>query len=170
MALRPGLINLFGNSSNICFNSIDGSNCIIPPDTYITAVDNLTAHTKDQNQLDIIDGSLVVFPSNSTEILDIAWVLNYTGNNIVEQEVYYQFSPDGVTWSGNWIKSDQNLTGGYPLDHVNYTTNLDVRDMLGYIRIKVFSFEIPMGGASDIEETRDPIPVGLARAASIKIS
>jgi hypothetical protein len=35
---------------------------------------------------------------------------------------------------------------------------------------KVFSYEIPLGGASDVEETDMPVRVGKAREASIKIS
>jgi hypothetical protein len=169
-ALKPGFINLFGDASEICYMTDLGQNCIQLPVTLITAIQNATNTTHEQVQLDIIDGSLNATPSQSTELLNVTWTLNYTGNNPVDQRAYYEFSSDGSIWSGNWVDFGMNSTGGNPIDHGNYTLLLDVRDMVGYIKIKIFSYEIPLGGASDVEELREPIRVGQYRAANIKIS
>jgi hypothetical protein len=169
-ALKPGTIDLFGNASQICYATDLGETCVRLPRTHGTAEQNITNATRDQVRLDIIDDSITVTPTQSTELIMVGWELNYTGANTVRQRIYYQFSGDGATWDGNWIQFASNITGGHPLDHESYTANMDVRDMVGYVRIRIFSYEIPLGGASDEEETDEAIPVGMGQKPNIRIS
>lgn len=169
-ALVPGAITLFGNSTSICFASLDGRDCIGLPEVLITSTLNTTPTTKDQVELNIIDDSLKPIPSSSSDFMNVRWLLNYTGNNTVEQKVYYQFSKDRNMWSGNWIEFGSNVTGGHHLELAEYTQTMDIRNKVGYMKLRVFSYEVPLGGAWDEERTSEPFEVGLGNGASIMLT
>jgi hypothetical protein len=162
---RLGCVDVFGSSSI----SIGGKDDIPFEPNIFCATNDTFAKFNFQNKLDIID--LNYTPTNSTELLTFSWLLNYTGTRYIEQTAYYQYSPDNITWSGSWIRFAINRTGGAPInssDFKYYSENLDVRDRLGFIKFKVFSYELPLGGASD-ESYIGPINIGALRDKTIKI-
>lgn len=102
--LKDGNINLFGPGSEISFNN--NTDMLILPDTYITAVANLTANGTSFKNLEVSN----LHPTNTGEItglLSMAWHLNYTGNYTVTENVAYQ-RKDGM----EWIISDEITVPG----------------------------------------------------------
>jgi hypothetical protein len=173
-AKQAGIVNLFGNNSMIHYTDTSGEipysmNLALPKTSVIVTEDPLQ-QTVTLNVVDIIDGSLNATPSQSTELLEISWLLNYTGNETVKQIAYYQFSPDRDMWSGDWIQFHTDTTGGHNLTFEPFDALLDVRDHTGWVRIKIYTFEEPLGGPSDDEIISDPIQIGVARSTSIRIS
>ena len=173
-AKKAGIINIFGNNSAITYSDDSGGSpqtfSLSLPDTYLIVTEDPHEQVITQNLIDIIDGSLVATPEQSTELLNISWLLNYTGNESVKQIAYYQFSTNQNIWSNDWIQFHTNTTGLHPITAESYSAFLDVRDHVGWIRVRVHSYEEPLGGPSDDEEITDPFRVGLNRSTSIKIS
>jgi hypothetical protein len=157
-----GCIDIFGSSSISIGDEED-----IPFDPTVFCVRNDTAaQFKFLNSLDILELNSTL--DNSSVLLTSHWLLNYTGTSEIQQIAYYNYSLDNVTWSG-WIPFATNFTGGENINSSNssgYIETLDVRDLVGSIRIKVFSFELSRGGAYD-EAFIDPIPIN--RSGAIKI-
>jgi hypothetical protein len=169
-----GCVDMFGTSS-VCYgNETNKEECIPFEPSILCVKENITGQFNFQNRLNIID--LNYTPDKSTELLTISWLLDYNGTagtdpSNLKQELYYQYSPDDVTWSGSWIRFATNYTGGTWINSSMippYTANLDVRERSGYVKFRVFSYEIPLGGASD-EAMIGPIDIGAFREPTIKI-
>jgi hypothetical protein len=169
----PGSIDLFGNESFISYTNEDMQNPIkLPlPFTPVTVINITVPGPTSQMVLDIIDRSLSAAPVGCTELLDVTWRVNYTGNETVKQLIYYQFSRDGEIWSNDWIQYDTNTTVHRNISPEElFHSSFDARDREGWIKFKVFAYEEPYGGISDTEITSAPIDIGAARGNTIKIS
>jgi hypothetical protein len=173
IAKKPGSIDLFGNNSFISYTNDDmQSDVNLPlPFTPITVINNTLPGPTSQMILDIVDGSLSASPVGSTELLNVTWRVNYTGNETVKQLIYYQFSRDGEIWSNDWIQYDTNSTINRNITPEEiFQSNFDARDREGWIKFKVFAFEEPYGGISDTEITATPIDIAALKGNTIKIS
>jgi hypothetical protein len=168
-ALTPGFIDLFGPNSAICYTNEDKPvNCIPMPGTYLTVTSNRTGDPTSQNDIDILDGSINATPNGKNDWTTISWMLNYTGPSTVIQDVFYQFSTDGSFWSNNWISFGVVRTEAGPLDCQVYSTPLDMREITGCIKIRIFAREeVTPAGASDEEISGIICPI---RGPSIKIT
>jgi len=103
--LKDGNINLFGPGSEISFNN--NTDMLILPDTYITAVANLTTNGTSFKNLEVSN----LHPTNTgkiTGLLSMEWHLNYTGNYTVTENVAYQRKDGGM----EWITSDEITVPG----------------------------------------------------------
>jgi Mg-chelatase subunit ChlD len=159
MALTPGSISVFGPGSVVNFGG-DGEVYSVPmPDTYITSVANLTPQMESQALVDVKDLGVIDFEENKTDMLTIQWTLNYTGNETANQLVYYQYSRDNIVWSNDWIHTSTLTTGNGPLQDINYTARIDVRDVHGYYLFRVTAKENILGGAYDEERMIQPVLV-----------
>jgi hypothetical protein len=153
IAKTPGSINIFGPESAIRLSG-EGGNQIQPlPDTFITALANLTLQTEDQVRVDVKDLRVVgeLIGDGATDLLPIGWTLNYTGEFPVKQDVYTQFSGDNIVWSNDWVLIHSSATGGGPIDDAPFMAWSDVRERSGYYMFRVVAREDRPGGVSDEE-------------------
>jgi len=153
-AKTPGSINVFGQGSTVSFSSDYGSDSLALPDTYISAVANVTPLVTQQPTIEVKNLTCTNDhgPGSITEIMDLQWTLQYTGHSPVKQEAYYQFSQDGSVWSGSWVKFTTILTDSGPIDDTNFVARLDVRNVRGFYMIRVTAREQISGGVYDEEE------------------
>jgi hypothetical protein len=70
-------------------------------------------------------------------------------------------------WNGNWVLFSSVMTGPGPIDNQVYHAQLDVRDKVGFFRIRVTARELMSGGAYDREEY-GPLQISVVRS-TIKI-
>jgi len=173
-ALKAGFLEIVGNKSQICFTAQPPQPCIPLPPAYVTVLEDLTQNATNQNRLDIIDGSLNATPANSSELLTVGWKTNYTGSDTVTQTLSYQFSKDGTQWPNMWIEAETSTTNrpfGSPYE--SFTSLMDVRNMVGFVKLKVVAQEILPGGelgVSDVEIRDDPINIGAFYQNYIKLT
>jgi hypothetical protein len=158
--LVPGNIVLFGTASNIVADNPDdnlGPQLITPPQTWISCYQNWTIPETRMEIIDILNDTPytpVITPNSSQPGLDITWNLtytNYTGNRIIKQEVFYQFSTNKA-WTNDWIKFD-TLVNDASKGNINgtYHSYLDTTKYEGYVQIMIFAYEDVEAGASDME-------------------
>jgi hypothetical protein len=78
--------------------------------------------------------------------LEFQWVLRYTGQGTVAQEVYYQINDTSQNWPQTWIRHSTLDAGMGPIDGTVFGIGVDTHDRMGYYRIKVFAHEEGKGG------------------------
>jgi Mg-chelatase subunit ChlD len=169
MVKKEGSINIFGSGSGVNFEGAEGITNI--PDTFITAIANMTMEAANQTTLDVaITGTNDDGSGNVTEILDIYWNLDYSGNRTVQQDFYYQFSDDNVIWSGSWVHGGSITTGTGPIHNISQTGGIDVRGKSGWMKIKVTAKEQLVGGKYDEDYWPQVIRVGPGDKIYIRIT
>jgi Mg-chelatase subunit ChlD len=169
--LKEGSINVFGQGSSVNFDGSEGIYSTNITDTFITAIANMTAEAANQTVLDVaITGTNDDGSGNITEILDIYWNLDYSGNRTVQQDFYYQFSDDNVIWSGSWVHGGSITTGTGPISNVSQTGGIDVRGKSGWMKIKVTAKEQLIGGKYDEDYWPQVIRVGPGDKIYIRIT
>jgi hypothetical protein len=155
---KPGNIQIFGPGSKIVFNN--GEQTLDLPETYISAVMNLTSSGLNATILDI--SNLRCLSSGTIkDFMPLAWEISYGGNQTVTERVSYS-SDGGLTWvlfDTNYV--DRTVTTDY--------SSLDVRLLppgVYYIRVDASAPDAP----SDRETLMNPgIVVGTAGRAFIKL-
>jgi len=155
---KPGNIQIFGPGSKIVFNN--GEQTLDLPETYITAVMNLTSSGLSATMLDIYNLHTTA-TGVITDSIPLEWGITYGGNQTVTERISYS-NDGGNTWvvfATNYV--DKNTT----LDH----TSLDVRTLPPgeyYIRVDASAPDAP----SDRETLMTPgIVVGTGTRAYIKL-
>jgi hypothetical protein len=155
---KPGNIQIFGPGSKIIFNN--GEQTLDLPETYISAVMNLTGTGLNATTLDIFNlhstASGVI-----TDSIPLEWGITYGGNQTVTERISYS-NDGGNTWvMFDTIYVDKSVT----LDH----SSLDVRMLPPgeyYIRVDATAPDAP----SDRETIMAPgITVGTGGRAYIKL-
>jgi hypothetical protein len=160
MVKKEGNINIFDDTSAVTFNGTEGVLTSHIPDTFLTAIANMTSEETAQAQVDVaINGTNDQGPGTIGDFLDVYWNLNYTGTKTVEQKLYYQFSPDNIVWSGTWLEAGIYPTGAGPLNQ-SYTGLIDVREKSGWMRIMVTAKEQTTGGGYDEDIWPQAIQIG----------
>jgi len=165
-----GTINIFGPGSYIHFvnDALDDeivANLKIP-DTYVTVLDTWAQEPVSYALIDVynLNASL----GSSQDLLNFTRQLNYTGNKTVIQEIFYQFSPYSDVWSNDWIKFDTVIKDAKEgTINGTYSSLLDIRYKIGYVKLKVFAYENIIGGASDQDEIK--VDIGTLREPTILI-
>jgi Mg-chelatase subunit ChlD len=155
---KPGNIQIFGPGSKIIFNN--GEQTLDLPETYISAVMNLTSSGLNATTLDIYNLHTTA-TGVITDSIPLAWGISYGGNQTVTERISYSYD-GGLTWvlfDTNYI--DNTVTTDY--------TSLDVRLLppgVYYIRVDASAPDAP----SDRETLMTPgIVVGTAGRAFIKL-
>ncbi|MDH7593945.1 MAG: hypothetical protein QHG99_06305, partial [Methanomicrobiales archaeon] len=171
----PGSISIFGPGSIISFNGTEGLYSTSLPDTFITAIENMTEETATQALVDVwITNTSNPDAESLNDFLDVYWVLNYTGNHTVRQDIYYQFSADNVVWpGGSWIKAGTIVTPGGPVapDEDNpFHATIDIRGKSGWMKVKLEAKEQIVGGGYDEDVWPSPIQIGPGNRVYIKIT
>jgi Mg-chelatase subunit ChlD len=155
---KPGNIQIFGPGSKIVFNN--GEATLDLPETYISAVMNLTSSGLNSTTLDIYNLHTTA-KGVITDSIPLEWGITYGGNQTVTERISYS-NDGGNTWvmfDTNYV--DKNVT----IDH----TSLDVRTLPPgeyYIRVDASAPDAP----SDRETLMTPgIVVGTGVRAYIKL-
>ena len=155
---KPGNIQIFGPGSKIVFNN--GEQTLDLPETYISAVMNLSSSGLNATTLDIFNlhstASGVI-----TDSIPLEWGITYGGNQTVTERISYS-NDGGNTWVlFDTIYVDKSVT----IDH----SSLDVRMLPPgeyYIRVDATAPDAP----SDRETIMAPgITVGTGGRAYIKL-
>jgi hypothetical protein len=125
--LTDGNINVFGPASKIRFN--DGTAALDLPDTFITAVPDLT-NTGLGSEMLTLSNPRYTCTEPALEFLTAAWDLSYTGAGTVTEIVEY--SNDGGL---SWVRFDTLTAGSTATGGV---ATLDLRDLPpGEYRVRV---------------------------------
>ncbi|MBN2734491.1 MAG: VWA domain-containing protein [Methanomicrobiaceae archaeon] len=159
--MRGGNINIFGPGSTITFNN--GTDSLSLPDTYVTAVYNITVTGTEFKDLSVSD----LHSTNTGEItgtLNLEWTLFYSGESSAQQSMYYLKEGDGV-----WIpfKTMSGVSGPMS-DSVIQKATLPVGDLpSGEYRIRVYASSLDT--ADSVSEMTQTIGSGSSGISYIKI-
>ncbi|MCK9277047.1 MAG: VWA domain-containing protein [Methanoculleus sp.] len=155
--LTDGNINVFGPASKIRFN--DGTAALDLPDTFITAVLDLT-NTGLGSEMLMLSNPRYTCAEPALEFLTAAWDLSYTGAGTVTETAEYS-NDGGLSWVRfDTLTAGSTATGG--------ATTLDVRNLPpGEYRVRV------RASADDAPDARvlfPPIRVGERQKAYIRLA
>jgi len=155
--LTDGNINVFGPASKIRFN--DGTAALDLPDTFITAVPDLTNTGLGSGTLHLTNPRYTC-AEPALEFLTAAWDLTYTGAGTVTETAEYS-NDGGLSWVRfDTLTAGSTATGG--------ATTLDVRNLPpGEYRVRV------RASADDAPDARvlfPPIRVGERQKAYIRLA
>jgi Mg-chelatase subunit ChlD len=166
-AKQPGNIDIFGSNSSVTFFGATMKYHVPIPASYATVLGEFIAEDNHPYFLSL-DG----LPSSGeicmgSQDLEYRWVLNYSGDRAVVQEIYYQRSENGQIWAGDWIHHSTVDAGTGPINGTVFGVQLDTRDRIGYYKVKVVAKEDCTGG---LEAEWVASPSHIKTCGSIRIS
>ena len=143
--------------------SFNGGEDILPlPDTYVTVVADLNSSGINFASMDI-SNLHITNPDSIADTLDMAWILDYTGNSSVSQNLYYLREGDNV-----WIKFKEMPGVSGPVSTLTQESSFAFVDLPpGTYKIRLIASAPDT--ADDVEELSKTITVGASTEAYIKL-
>jgi hypothetical protein len=141
-ALTPGVIDLFGPDSKICYTNEGEIDCIPMPGTYPTITYDYTGDPTSPQEINL--SPLNYICDENGNLVSLTWRLDYQGDDSIVQEASYSLED-----TNNWIGFSTLETEKGPLNQT-YSLTLNTEGIGNGVQVRIFAREhITPAGASN---------------------